>query len=313
VDGCTRAVGWNIRLWVVALGFTTEVDGATLISKVVHSVFRHGRKRLLSSSALGVAALVGLTALVLAVSLDAAGAPLGGEPRTQASPPQTVLDGILGRVPNSPLKSAQLAGPPAGMHLSDDPATTNPESFAQTLWLYETVNVRALTPEATAKPLWIANLITGALRDELAASGGGPLYSSQVNVETPSGSTLGASVAGVGEDDGGESFSDASDKSIRSHITDAATQLGLTVDSITIYHVDQPAPAVVVTSSDPAAVAAAPQQMVASLLGGPNTYEGLYVEIRDTSGALIYLEGSSARTAGGQSWLNPQFADSASK
>ena len=231
--------------------------------------------------------------------------------RPQAQPnlsPAGILAGILARVNNPSVSRAALGGPPSWAHESEDPTVPNSPDFAKSRWLYITVKAPVETEEATTRPLWLGNLITGALRDELYSSAQAPLRSSIVSLRIGDGHQVELAGGGIGAVTPGQVFSSASDQQIRQQITAAAQTAGLTVDSIDIVHADQPAPAVVVTTSDPQAAAANPDAVLTSLFGEPGTYEGEYLEVRAADGTPVFVQGSAFRTGVGQRWVNPTFA-----
>jgi hypothetical protein len=224
--------------------------------------------------------------------------------------PAGILAGILARVNNPSVSRATLAGPPSWAHESEDPTVPNSPGFANSRWLYITVKAPVETEEATTRPLWLGNLITGALRDELYSAAQAPLRSSVVSLTLGDGHQVALAGGGIGAVTPGQVFSSGSDQQIRQRITTAAQTAGLTVDSIDIVRAHQPAPAVVVTTSDPRAAAANPDAVLTSLFGEPGTYEGEYLEVRATDGTLVFVQGSAFRTGVGQRWVNPTFASS---
>ena len=84
-------------------------------------------------------------------------------------------------------------------------------------------------------------------------------------------------------------FSSASDDAIRDQITRTAGAEGYAVHSIDIVHADQPAPAVVLTTSTPEAVAENPDAVLTSIFGPPGRYEGEYLEVRTSDRTLVLV------------------------
>lgn len=221
--------------------------------------------------------------------------------------PASLLSSIVSSVASPAISSVRLGGPPAGVRETDDPSIPNSAAFTKSLWLYVTVKASALTEEATTKPIWLGNLITGALRDELYATGQSPLFSSLVSVDLPDGSQASDVGGGIGGIQLGQLFSPASDEEVKSQIQSAASVAGYVVDSVDVVHADQAAPAVVVTTSDPQAAAANPDEVLTSIFGPPGTYEGEYLEVRAEDGTLVFVQGSAFRTGVGQRWINPAY------
>lgn len=272
--------------------------------------------KLVLTAAVSVAA-VAVTAIAAGGSLGpTSSSSITYSPRGVAAPrtdpgvtPATVVSQIVARVNSGDVAATRLGAPPAGVRETDDPSVPNSAAFANSLWLYVSVKAAARTPEATTKPIWLGNLITGALRDELYGAGQSILRSSLVSVELPDGSQIDAAGGGVGAITPGQIFASASDAETRAQIESAATSAGYTVDSISVVHADQPAPAVVVTTADPKAAAANPDAVLTSLFGVPGTYEGEYLEVRASDGTLVFVQGSAFRTGVGQRWINPAYGE----
>lgn len=227
--------------------------------------------------------------------------------RTAGTTPADVLASIVDKVNDPSVISATLGGPPAGLHESDDPSVPNSPSFTNSLWLYATVKSTGSTPAETTKPIWVGNLITGALRDALFEGSQTALRSSVVSLVLPTGSEITSAGGGIGAVTPGQTFSSGSDSQIEAQIDSAAQSAGVRMDSISIVHADQPAPAVVVTAPDPQGAAANPDGLLTALFGPPGTYEGEYLEVRAPDGSVVFVQGSAFRTGVGQRWVNPAY------
>jgi hypothetical protein len=225
--------------------------------------------------------------------------------RGLGSTPGEILAAVLARMNSKAIADGTITGPPNGFQPTDDANVPVPGYFADGRWARLTVLATALTPEATTRPIWEANLVAGALRDAMHANGLPRLISSQVSVALPNGRIIKDVGGGVGDVAFDQTFSSAPSQSITSLIQSAATQLGLTVDSIKIVNAVQPAPAVVVTTSDTQQFADNPDAVLTALFGAPGTYEGEYLEVHDASGTVAFIQGSAFRTGVGQRWFNP--------
>ena len=223
-----------------------------------------------------------------------------------ASPQQT-LDDIVANVGGNTIASAKLGGPPPDLQPSEDPNAPHPKGWDAGRWLYLLVDAPDNSPAGTTKPIWIANLVVGALRDELFKNQNAPVISSRISVQLPDGTILRNIGGGVGDVELGQVFSSASDSDIRNSINAAASTAGYTVDSIDIMHADQPAPAVVLVTDDPSAAATDPDSLLTAIFGPPGTYEGEYLEVRGPDGTVALIQGSSFRTGVGQRWVNQAF------
>jgi hypothetical protein len=224
--------------------------------------------------------------------------------------PSSLLAAIVRRVGDPSVVAASLGGPPPGVHESDDPSVPNSASFAASQWLDATVRSSGNTPVETTKPIWLGNLITGALRDELFAASLKPLRSSVVSLVLSDGSEVASAGGGIGAVTPGQIFSAATDAQITAQLDSAAQAAGLHIDSLSIVRADQPAPAVVATTSDPNGAAVDPDAVLTALFGPPGTYEGEYLELRAPDGTPVLVQGSAFRTGVGQRWVNPAYGGS---
>ncbi len=203
-------------------------------------------------------------------------------------------------MPGSSVQSITVGQPPAG-----PPATQR----AGMPWIYAKVSIPAATGAGWTEPLWQADLIEGAAveRAGVNADAYNDLGGATFDGVLPDGTVVSNIGGGIGDVARGQVFSTASDESIRTAITSAAQSLGLTVVSVTIFHALDPAPAVVVRSSDLAADGPKVQSIINTLFGQPPTYEGFYFELESPSGADVYETSAAYRTGGGHEWVDPAY------
>ena len=123
----------------------------------------------------------------------------------RSDPPASVLSAVVAQVNDASVVSATLGHPPVGVHETDDPSVPNTSEFNNSLWLYVTVKANGMTPAETTEPIWLGNLITGALRDKLYANSEPDLRSSTVAVNLPDGTTILSAGGGVGSVTQGQS------------------------------------------------------------------------------------------------------------
>jgi hypothetical protein len=226
----------------------------------------------------------------------------------QAAPPTpaAILSRVLERLRSRRIVSGVVTGAPAGFRPTEDPSIPAPSYFNGGKWAHILVHGSSATPVGTTRPIWEANLAVGALRDEFHANGLARLISSQVSVELPDGRVLRDIGGGVGNVVFGQTFATDATPTIEARIRDAAADEGLHVDSIDVLTPMDPAPAVVVTTTDPKKFGAAVEAVLAHLFGPPGTYEGVYLEAHDSSGETIFLTGRAYRAAVFQQWWNPK-------
>jgi hypothetical protein len=154
------------------------------------------------------------------------------------------------------------------------------------------------------RPVWEANLVIAALRDEVHATGASDdVIGSQISGELPSGEVLPNIGGGIGDVVFGQAFSAASPAQVQSAIRRNAAALKLRIESIDVLTPLQAAPAVVASTSDLAGVVSNPDGVINALFGGIATYEGEYLELRDSSGSPFFIQASAFRTGVGQRWF----------
>jgi len=265
---------------------------------------------------LGIAALTSAEAGVFHKTSKEPPQPISYSPRVVApkgnptgATPQLVLQSLARRLNTTDVVDAHLGGPPAGFSPVDPTSGLAAPDVSGTLWLHETVRARAATEADTTKPIWEANLLTGDLRDTLYSNGLQPLVSSTVSVALPDGRVMNDVAGGIGNVRAGQIFSSASPATIESTLRASANAAGLNIKSIQVFNVDQPAPAVVATTSYPIAAASDPDKVTNALFGEPgSTYEGYYLQVKDRSGVTVFVEGADFRTGVGLRWANPGFS-----
>lgn len=170
------------------------------------------------------------------------------------------------------------------------------------IWVNGKVSISALGSPAV-RPVWEANLVIAALRDQIHASAAVPdVIGSQISGELPDGRLLPNIGGGIGSVEFGQAFSSASPVEATRDIRRNAAQLNLRIDSIDIVTPLQVAPAVVATTRDVEGLIRNPDAVINALFGGLATYEGEYLEVRDAAGSPVFIQASAFRTGVGQRW-----------
>lgn len=265
------------------------------------------RKSFTAASAAAVCAAVAASAFASALHLGSASSRSGVAPITFASrsapaartpvPAAAALADVLGRVHPSQLERAELTAPPLEAQRGVLP------------WFHAVIDVPGTTAGEDVAPLWVADLIQGAVAERVGASSDlrDDFGGSSFDVRLPDGKLIPDYGGGMGDITRGQEFSNSSDATIASNIDAAAAKYGLRVQSLNIYRADTAAPAVVTSTDNPASAAANLSNIEAAMFGDPPTYEGYYIEIR--SGAEAIVRASAAfRTGAGRFWVKPEFA-----
>ena len=220
-----------------------------------------------------------------------------------SQPPGLLLRAVVARYGGHAVtaQGVAVAGPPAGWSPSEagSPPRPNPNG----LWIDGTVPVQALGAPAV-RPVWEANLVIAALRDEVHAAGASDdVIGSQISGELPSGELLPNIGGGIGDVAFGQAFSAASPAQVQGDIRRNAAALKLRIESIDVLTPLQAAPAVVASTRDVDGVVSNPDAVINALFGGIATYEGEYLELRDSSGSPFFIQASAFRTGVGQRWF----------
>jgi hypothetical protein len=160
---------------------------------------------------------------------------------------------------------------------------------------------------------WETDLVAGAIGDAASERNLGHVAGSTISGVQPDGTTVTDLGGGIGAVPAGQAFSGDSATAVTTNVKSALTASGLDLVSADVLHADQPAPAVVAQTTDPAKAAANAQATVNSLFGGhPPTYEGYYLEVRDSTGNPVYVVSFAYRAASGRQWVDPAFASKSS-
>jgi hypothetical protein len=270
-----------------------------------------GRRRL--ALAIAVALLAGGGAAVAVTISDgvhpdryAADARPRSRDEFMGSTPEQVLKIITNRYGGDAIAEAEIAGPPTDFEPTDG-TVAPPDGFEDSLWAYITVEAPADSP-AAIRAIWEADLVSGVLRDGMHANGD-RLYATRISLRLPDGTELPNVAGGLGEVSLNQQFDSPRTSDIPEEIGELAAAAGLTVESIEILHADQPAPAVVATTSDPNAVADNLGAITNSIFGKPPKYEGYYLEIRNGRGEPIVIQAADFRTGAGHQWIHPEVSE----
>jgi hypothetical protein len=167
-----------------------------------------------------------------------------------------------------------------------------------------------MQPWATARAIWEADLVAGAVRDEMYLGNLGNLENDSYTFHLPDGSTVPDISGGIGNVAPAQSFATSTNSTITSQLTTAAQAAGLSNVQVSVMNAEQPEPVVIATTTSPSAVAQYATSVSEIFGGGDGTrvYEGEYLEVDDaTSGTPVLIETGAYRTGHGQQWANPSY------
>jgi hypothetical protein len=209
--------------------------------------------------------------------------------------PQQILNDVLARYGGDAVVAASIDGPPPDYQPNGGPGETGK-------WAYFTVRASSESREAI-RAIWEADLVAGVLRDGMLANGE-VLFSTRTSLLLPDGTTIPNVAGGIGNVSPNEQFNTPPAKEVPNQIENAASAAGLHVQSIQVLLPAQPAPVVVATIEDPTAVSEEWPALATKIFGQPPTYEGYYLEVRDTEGRPIFIQATDFRIGAGHQW-NP--------
>ena len=174
------------------------------------------------------------------------------------------------------------------------------------LALYVEVTPARAGDGEVAGAAWEGELLAGAVRDVAASSGLGEISELQVTAVMPDGRRveLGGGFGNVVHD---QRFSPVTPDQIERVATNARA-LGLDEVRVRTLQVIQDAIVISARTTDPrdAAQAIANTGVLTRLLEvAPGEYEGVYFEVRDGRGELVYFTATAARTGSGIAWVRP--------
>jgi type IV secretory pathway VirB2 component (pilin) len=178
------------------------------------------------------------------------------------------------------------------------------------------LSVRAKIPSGhdgeSTEALWQANLLTGAV---VELAGSSPWLEDDIGyinytAQVPNGKVVRDLGGGMGADAArGQRFAGSNDTAaeVRDYIERHASRLGLTVDSVTVFHALGAAPAVVLTVPSVQKAIANGGAWQDELFGSPPRYEGYYLELRRKTGKPFARRGYSFLTGDGLLWIDPSL------
>ena len=269
------------------------------------------RRRAAAAAVFAVVLAAGVTAAVTAYG-DAGPAPDGlpgqlspsvGNVPVIDGTPSDVLATLASRLPlvSNPATVAETV--PA----SPDPGS--PGSAVSGLKVLCDVAVDSATGSGIAKALWERDLFTGAVRDEFAARGFGSVIDGEATLVTPDGARQSAG-GGVSIGVRTDQVFDAIPSDIASTINQQATSIGFRSVQVETMQVLQDVLVIHAVSDSPATDVAALRQQggLQFLLGQPPmNFEGVYLEIDDSSGSPVYITDTAPRDGGGGWWADPSL------
>ena len=163
-----------------------------------------------------------------------------------------------------------------------------------------------LAGPSITKALWEGNLLAGAVADEYAARGFGQIVGASATLVATDGreQPVGGGIGHVVPD---QVFDDVP-SSIAATVARGGATAGLRNVAVSKVRGLQEALVVSATTDNPAQTAAALAQPggLRSVLGGaPTRFEGVYLEVRNAAGDLVYITAAAPRAGASTFWIAP--------
>jgi hypothetical protein len=211
--------------------------------------------------------------------------------------PKTVIQETRANLGGAAVVDAHVAAPPKGQ---------SGES-----WFYAQVAVPSLARGLDIKEVWEADLLQGALAENLGESYNlrGSLAGSSFDAVLPDGEVVKDITGGQGDIVRGQVFSAESDsQKLTDQIKATVKDFGLEPHEIECRKAPSLAPYVIATASDDMKAAKDYYSLVSALFGERPEYPGYYIELSDEKGDAFIRASAEFRTGAGRVWLRPGWA-----
>jgi hypothetical protein len=265
------------------------------------------RRRVMAATTAAIVASVTVTAFASASSTSSSGsgqlAPSVGKVPLIQGTASGVLTALAARLPlvsNPQTVSETVPAAP-------DPGS--PGSAVSGLKVVCDLAVDSIGGSALTKALWERDLFMGAVRDEFAARGLGDVIDGDATFVTPDGTRVDAG-GGVSNGVVTDQTFNAIPSNAASALANRAAHIGLGSIKTHTMQVLQNALVIHATSKSPTADVGSFLQKggLQFLLGeSPMDFEGVYLEIDNSSGNPVYITDTAPRDGGGGWWADPSL------
>jgi hypothetical protein len=169
------------------------------------------------------------------------------------------------------------------------------------------IDVPSMSTPNIGKALWESGLLAGAIASEYAQLGAGSVGGAETTIVTPDG-TRRVIGGGLGKAVADQVF-DSVPSGLASRIASAAASRGISNVHLTKLRVLQDALVIHASSAAPAQAARGLQQGgLQALLGeSPSNFEGVYLELDDSTGHPMYISATAPRAAASFAWADPSL------
>jgi hypothetical protein len=221
-----------------------------------------------------------------------------------ASTPAAVLTDVLGRLDLGSGATADFGVPPHARAAENGTSTQDAHLPDGLIVMVPAAGIGA----AAVKPEWEADLLAGAVNDELVAHGLRGLSTLTTSLELPDGSVIPVG-SGYGNVVAGQQFDESAPSVLASSIKSGIAAVGLQLARITFEKPEQLAPVIYATTSNPAGWVqrAERDETYRAILGNYRNLEGWYIEVDDSNGKPVWIGSMANRDGDGSSWTRPDL------
>lgn len=226
---------------------------------------------------------------------------------------RTAIDTTPTRASNAEIVATVLGQRPSGSAVLDVRLTDDPAAGGSGRALQVDLSTSAWSGTGPIRASWEGSLVQGAIAEQLA---GGEdtstgLAGATFRVHLPDG-TVRTIDAGAGQVRKGQVFSHldpAGQEAARVEVQKALRSFGLEPVSISFFTYQDDA--VEIVCEVPAGGELRDFELLRqTLTGSPASYEGVYLEVRDSDGSPIAASATAFRTGAGSQWVDPEFGSS---
>jgi hypothetical protein len=155
--------------------------------------------------------------------------------------------------------------------------------------------------------VWLADLAVGAVAERSRTNErvANDLVSTAIAVGPDAQGNPVTTSLGVGAVQLGQVFGSPSDSVLAAHVVDVAKDHGLMIEDLRILHPLESALSITFVVPDGATIDWTIDQLRAELAGAPPELEGVFIELRDSTGQPLLQSGVAYRTGGGGLWFAP--------
>ena len=201
-----------------------------------------------------------------------------------------------------------LAGLDKSMFASVTVGDTSPDGDTKGPWFYATMLADSDSGPSAVLATWEAEVAEGAIADLInpgAKSLADVIHGATIELQTPDGALhdVGAEIGNIAPNQ--QFGAEESDAQARSSVIKSLSTLGIDATGVEILNPLDRAIRVVAVAPDIESLKTSVPALSRAVLGDPPAFEGMYIEVRDKTGAPVVVLCSMLRNGSGGFWLRP--------